>query len=269
MTEVLFWGRTIMAICESKIGIASEETKSSKDIVPPGQHISVSYRNGTGAMVKEEITSRSFEDSKIVDIIREEIREEAESFRPELNRIRRKKREFSGKKRHGGRLVPRSELPQRRKALEELAKEESKIREEMDRKGFWKRSVITGLGDYLKTSDPLNPLQLRVPPTFNTIEIIEGTSMEEGDQGWWAFIREAPEIWTLHQTGRERDYGILHKLFIGRFNLREAKLGPLEKEKEVQAELDRITGEISEMLDEEEYTRIDPLIQKITQHFPE
>jgi len=251
----------MVALRENKIGIASGEQESSKDISLPEQHMSVFHRNGTGTMVEETVTPRSFYESGVY----KEIAKGMEGLRAELKSILKRKKKLSRRTKHGGRAFSQTELTQRREALEELGKKENEVREAMNPK----ERIATTLRYYLEASNPLNPLHLRVSPVVHAIDIIKGTPMEEGDQNWWAFIRkEAPEIWTLHQKGRERDYGIIHTLFLARFEFNKAKGLPEEIEREAQVKLDKILGKISEMRDRE-YAKIYPIILKITQHFPD
>jgi len=251
----------MVALRESEIGIASGEAESSKDISIPEQQMSVFYRNGTGAMVGEEITSRSFYESGVY----KEIAEGMEGLKAELKSILKRKKKLSRKTRHGGRPFSQTELIQRREALEELVKKEDEVREAIAPK----KRITATLRYYLEASNPLNPLHLRVFPVVHAIDIIKSTPMEEGDQEWWKFIREeARKIWDLHQAGQKEDYEIVHTLFLARFEFREAKLGPEEKEGEAQAELDRVLDEL-ELISDKRYVRIGPIIDKITQHFPD
>jgi len=227
------------------------EQKKSEEITirPPEPLMAVIYNNGRGNRIKEEVTLSSFDESGIVQKIKEEIK----TLRGRLERIPSQFQEIPKKKRkHGGRPIPKSELRQRR---ERLVKEEKGIPNRI----IHREGMIKKLKTILTSSDPFGPVQLEYIRA--KIRIREGRILSEEDQEFWRYVRNvAPEIYRHIQTGQEELFWTIHGVFIRRLDFHWARG---EKRKEADEEFYRFIEDITE----KKYNLISEDLKNITRHF--
>lgn len=227
------------------------EIKKSGEMTirPPEPLMTVVYKNGKGNRVEEGVTISSFGEAGVVQKIKGEIK----ALQERLELIPSQLQEIPNRK-HGGRLVPKSEQTQRR---ERLAKEMISIPDRI----IHREGMIKQLKTILTSSDPLEPVQLEVNRA--KIRILEGKGrlLSEEGQEFWRYVREkAPEIYRHMELGQRELFQIIYSVFVHRLNWQRARN---ENRKEAENKFYRFIEGITE----EEYKQIDEDLKNITQHF--